>query len=613
MKLSTLGKGIALLVVLAICGLLAIAALPWVASTQIVRDRIAHELSVWSGYRVQLSGAPSLEVWPSFRATLDDVSLHEWAGSDRPPVLHADRVDIDLSALAALRGEIVFSGLKLTRPLLRLSHPGPVVDLPASPGGGRMMHAVNLARALVSQRPNDPDLNSLPNDPFGTVEFTEGRISVMDANGDEDIVTSLSGRIAWPALNRPVNLSATGIWRGENFTVEGSSQNPLVLIAGGNAPTGFSLRSPLLNGNFNGVANLSANSFFEGTGSLSSPSLRRMLEWSRTDIAPGAAIGSISIAGRLTGNASRFKIENAELNIGGNVGKGVLDVGFGAGVPSIAGTLDFAQLDIGSFLTAFSPLASGRGTIYEPIDTSFAEQIALDLRLSAAQALLGDTTYSAMAATAQVKGGLSAFDISDATVLGGTLQAGLRIDRSDEEANLVEVRLMANGIDAGALADKWGMAMLRPQARADVSVTIKGSGRDWHAAMGNAQGTASLSLGAGSISGFNYQGFMDRWNGGEFFALSEVADGSVTIRGAQFRANVDRGVARIDTADILLENNIISIDGIVPYFGRALALSGMLQPDEGNGQRGAPFATFFIGGAWDAPFVAPIQRSQGAQ
>ncbi|TIW98225.1 MAG: AsmA family protein, partial [Mesorhizobium sp.] len=49
---------------------LVVAALPLIASTRIVRDRIAWEMSAWSGFRVAIQGSPRIEVWPTFRAIL---------------------------------------------------------------------------------------------------------------------------------------------------------------------------------------------------------------------------------------------------------------------------------------------------------------------------------------------------------------------------------------------------------------------------------------------------------------------------------------------------------------------------------------------------------------
>src|SRR5690606_33032393 len=122
------------------------------------------------------------------------------------------RLSLSLSALAALRGRVVISAAAMERPLLRLSRSGSVLNLPASPGGGRMMRAIDAARGIVGENPTKPDIAALPSDAFGTVEFTEGRIVIL--NGDEsDAVTSLSGRVTWPSLNRTARVAATGIWR----------------------------------------------------------------------------------------------------------------------------------------------------------------------------------------------------------------------------------------------------------------------------------------------------------------------------------------------------------------------------------------------------------------
>ena len=138
---------------LAVCALAFIALIPYVASTQIVRNRIASELSAWSGYRVVLSGIPRIHVWPSFHAELADVSLREWGNPDAPPVLQSERVEVDLSAIAALRGEIAFTKVALLRPVLRVSDRDGGVPIPVPPGGGRMLRAIETARLVVDANP----------------------------------------------------------------------------------------------------------------------------------------------------------------------------------------------------------------------------------------------------------------------------------------------------------------------------------------------------------------------------------------------------------------------------------------------------------------------------
>ncbi|RIK83940.1 MAG: AsmA family protein [Hyphomicrobiales bacterium] len=601
MRFLTVKRGLAAFAALVALAILLLAALPWIASTQIVRDRIAYELGLWSGYRVSLGAAPVLDVWPGFRATLEDVAFHEWADGGRPPVLEAERLEVSLSPLAALRGNVVLSGMSMHRPLLRLSTSGSVLDLPASPGGGRMMRAVETARKVVADNPASPDAGALPDIAFGTVEFFDGRI--VDAEGD--VVTSLRGRVVWPSLNRGARLVATGIWRGENVAVEASAASPLILIAGGSTAVSASLKSALVEAGFEGTANLSGDAYFDGPAKISSPSIRRMLEWSRTRIAPGAAIGAMSVASRVQGNARRLQLDQTTLTLGGNTGRGVLDLSFADAVPAISGTLAFDKLDLRSFLMAFTPAASGAGSIHDRIDTAFSDQLSLDLRLSSAAATFGAVALTDVAASTQVKGNLAAFDISDATAFGGEVQAGLRIDGAGGEKT-VEMRLMASNVDALALAKAAGAERLLPQGRASVSVMLKGTGDDWDEAMARAEGSVTASLGQGALSGFDLARFRALWADGGFFPLSEVAGGTLPLRGFDFKARVSGGVARIEKADVQLEQQMtVSVAGIVHYVGQALALSGYFAPVAQDGTRAPAQMPFFVGGSWNAPFVSP--------
>ena len=601
MRILTVKRGLAAVAAVVVLVLLAVAALPWIASTQIVRDRIAYELSIWSGYRVSLGEAPALDVWPTFTATLNDVAFHEWGDGDRPTVLEADSAVVSMSALAALSGNVVLSAVSMQRPVLRLTRPGAVIDLPASPGGGRMMRAVDVARAIVEMNPAAPDTAALPSHSFGTVEFVDGRV-IDITEGETPILSSLNGRIAWPSLNRPASLTATGIWRGENIAVEGSSSQPLVLLAGGNGQVQGSLKSTLLTASFSGLANFAGDAFFDGQVSLASPSLRRMLEWSRTSIDPGRAIGAVSISSRVQGTAQRLKLDGVQLSLGDDVGNGVLDLAFGNPVPTISGTLAFDRLNVKSFLSAFSPVVTGRGSLRDRIDTDFADQIGLDLRVSANAASLGPVNLAKVAATAQVRGGLAAFDVSDAAAFGGNIQASVRIDRGGETQS-VELRMMGNDVQTLALAKALGSYSIVPEGSANLSLILKGVGDTWSAVLASAEGSFTAHVGQGVLSGIDLAAFKQKWAGGGFFALSEAAKGTLPFRAIDLKTTIARGIARIDRGDIMLPNEAISIGGYVPYLGRALALSGHFAPLAGDGSQGDPESPFFIGGAWNTPYV----------
>lgn len=599
-------RGLLAIGALLIAVLILVAALPWIASTQIVRDRIADELSAWSGYRVTLGQGPVLSVWPSFRAHLSDVRLTEWRDAEGPAVVEAEQVELDLSAWSALRGEVQFSRIHLVRPLFRLAEGGELLQPESGPSGGRLMRAIEMSRTQVGNDNAASSTSNLPDMAFGTIEFSEGRIAAWENGRDEALVTGLSGLVYWPSINRSAQVNASGIWRGENFTFEAASAQPLLLFSGAEAPLRIGFDAPPAALSFEGTAIFSGQPYLNGAGRFSSPSLRRFLEWSQTEIAAGAAIGALSVAGTVTGELDRIKMENVQIDLNGNQGAGVLDLSLSDGLPAVSGTLAFGTLDLRSFMTTFLPMAASRGQMDDAVDSELASQINLDLRLSAASAAGGDVTLTDLAATVQVKQGLAAFDLSDATVFGGTLQAGLRIDRAGENST-AELRINAEQIDAGAFILATGMRRIVPQARANLALTAKGTGLDWNSVMATADGTVTAVLGGGTIVGFDLPAFLGRSSEGAFFAFSDVANGQLAISGAELKGTIENGVLRIDRSQAWTPDRTISIEGIVPYLGRALALSGEIAPSaDPEGNPAAPEAVFFIGGGWDAPFVSPV-------
>lgn len=585
-----------------------VAAVPFVASTKIVKDRIALEMSAWSGFRVSINGTPEIKIWPVFRATLTDVTLSEWDASAGPPVIEAESVEIELSALSALSGNVDFSDAHFVRPTLRLRRLADgSLELPHS-RDGRITRSIERARQAVAANPLEPDLSTLPSDVFGAVEFIDGRVVAVSDKSEEELVGDLTGKASWAALNKSGSLTATGVWRNEQVAVELSSPRPLVLFAGGSAPVVASFKSAPAEASFDGLATLATDSHFEGQAKLSAPSLRRVLEWSRPGILPGSPIGSLSISSKIVGDLARLKLENAHVLLDGNPGIGVLDLSLSAPVPSIAGSLAFDTIDLMTLASAFAPMAPTNAASTAEIDTSFVDRINLDLRLSATKATAGSIALEEVAATAQVKAGLAAFDISDAAAFGGNVQASMRFDRKPGGTQ-AEMRLLASDIDGGTFGAAAGMSRIVPIGRGTVSVILKGPGLSWNTLLQNANGSISATFGVGAIAGLDLHALLKRIAERGFFSLDEVSHGTLPVDGVEFKATISNGVAKIDKAEARTPAYRIWLTGIVPYVGRGLALSGAIETKDApavSQPAPTPPAAFFVGGSWSAPFISPL-------
>lgn len=588
---------------------LAVLALPYAASTRLVRDRIAYEMTEWSGLDVAIAQAPEINVWPDLQANLSGVTLSLPGSQGKAPAITAERVEIELSPLAALGGDIAFSRARFIRPTIRLDAGAAA---PALPGGGRIARAIETARQLVAENRASPDAGRLPAEEFGVVEFSDGRIVTVSGSAETEVVTGLAGRIGWEELNGRGNAKATGTWRGEQFSLHLGSANPLLFLGGAAVPVKMSLKSAPANLSFDGTASVGENPYVDGRVDFSAPSVPRIFEWSRTGLLHESTIGAVAMESHVIGDAERLRFEDAEISLDGKPARGALDLLLTGKLPMVSGTLAFDTLDLRAFLSAFTPLKTSVGTGPAIIDTDFASRLNLDLRLSAAQATAGTVALADLAATARVDEGLAAFDISDASAFDGTIQAGLRFDRK-ATGTQVEMRLLASDVAGGAFAAAVGMTKLAPAGRGTVSVILKGDGSNWNELLAHANGSFSASFGQGGLSGVDLDGLLARAKDGTPFALDEAAAQASPIDALDLKATITNGIATIEKAEVRSQLHRIALAGGTELASGELDLSGTAAPAPQAAAEAEPVAatSFRIAGPWNAPIVTPTTGQGG--
>lgn len=590
------------------------AALPVVASSRIVRDRIAFELGAMTGYRVTIGSAPDIRFWPNLRAVIRDVTLAPWTDTEKA-VVTAKRMELGLSAWAALGGKVAISSAELREPVIAVERTERGFYSPELPGGGRVWRAISAARSAIAANPTSPDLSRSAGVEVGRIVFLDGRIVERGTGGDTELIGRLDAEMDMATLDRAGTISAKGMWNGEQFALAFASPNPLRLLAGGKGELTFDLDSPSAKAHFQGSADFARNGYFEGDGSFSTSSLRRLATlWGRS--LPGAGIGSASLTGRVNGGGDRLRLENAALTIDGNTASGGLEMLLAPGrLPTLTGTLAFEALDVGTLLGAFSP--AGRTAMQGA--TEIMDIVNVDLRLSAQQAKAGAIALSDVAATARVTDGMTALDMSDADAFGGTVQGSLRFDRK-AEGPWGELSMLATDVDGGAFATAAGLNRLVPVGRGRISLSLKGPGGDWNAIMARGAGSFSASFGAGALSGFNLTRFLERSKQGGFFSLDEVSDGTMPTAAVDVGATISNGVITIDKAEARSANYRIELAGLTPYVSRGLALTGRVEPvpppapattsPETTGSTPPAITAFFVGGSWGAPFISLIPHAE---
>ena len=106
--------GAAIVAVIVVMALLLMIGIPSRFITSAVQDRVERE----TGYRLAVSGAARLGIWPSLNVTLDDISVQDPKARDTDGRLTIGSVQADIALRSALSGRPQVSELVITKPVL---------------------------------------------------------------------------------------------------------------------------------------------------------------------------------------------------------------------------------------------------------------------------------------------------------------------------------------------------------------------------------------------------------------------------------------------------------------------------------------------------------------
>ncbi len=591
---TTIAKSAAVVIVLtAVVAIVIAATIPYVIANSRIRDTIGSELSALTGLPVRLNGTVSVSVLPKFVARISDVEFGAEPGPGQFN-LRAGSIVVELSWLAAFTRQVEIKALAIDLAEIRLAEDPVGIWLPA-PLLNALTPTLSEARAALVSNPVAPDFSTIANWSIGKLVLSNSMLQVINKKGEAETITGMRAEVDWTGANMPAQFTGDGVWRGKEINLSAVVRKPFLAIAGGNSEFTSRLRSEPVQFEFDGVANLQSFFFADGALRFETPSMRQLLLWLGTEIDPGNAMGRLSMAAKLTTKDDHLKFDDVTLEINESTASGVLDLSRALNSPSLSGTLAFEQLDLASFLQAFSI-----GFSTSPARTGFLDKVQLDLRLSAKAANIGGLPISNLAATARVKDGNADFDLGDATTLGGRVQANLKISSTGDVPN-GELRLKASDIDLSQLEHMENLPSLAAPLQFSANLSGKYSGLMSFLALG--EGEAEVEIANGQLRNFDISGVRRLLDRGELFNLPDVYEGSVGVKSAKLSAVISKGVAVIKESFFDLEGAKIDATGALPMLTRGLALSGIMT--DTSDPQVATKQKFFVGGSWAQPFVTP--------
>ena len=519
-----------------------------------------------------------------------------------PSLATAERIDVDLSALAALRGNAVFTAATVVRPKIVLEPGTNALDFLA--GKGRLRDTIEQARAAIAA---DAAKGGVQDGEFGRVTINDGRIvTAADADTEKTLVEDLDASIDLPRLNGGGTMSASAAWIGKRIKGEARSDGPLRLLAGGEASLEVSLDSDPAKSSFQGRLRLGDDPMVDGALSVEAQNVGDLLAWMGVRWRGMDALPPIAISGKAVGEMDHVAFEQASVVIEGETGTGALKAGLSGDAISVSGSLAFETLP----LDRLAPLLATTSAGLLDSHLEGLPGLRTDLRISAAHGAAQGFTLDDLAATIQIKDRQATFDLLDASAFGGHVGASLRLNDPATAVNAT-LRIEGRDVDGAPLAAAAGTPGLLPSAKGNVLIELEGKGVDLADALLNGRGQASVHLGAGSMAGVDLAVFLEKSASGELFPLSDAQGSDLAIESLSVDTTLTAGLVRIRKAEAVAAGRRLWLDGLASYRDHGLALSGGIGPVGSSTVADTNTiddeAKFFVGGSWSAPFVSPIR------
>ncbi|MEO8667297.1 MAG: AsmA family protein [Bauldia sp.] len=574
---------IVVLIVLVVAGGLTLI-VPLAMSSAPVKQRIADQLADWTGRRVTFVGDPRIRLFPYLRMQIPNLTIGDPSGAET--FIAMDTLSGSLRLVPLLLGRVEVAEFRLSRPRIHLRK----TDATSS---NWELRQVSRER----RRPGPPARLKL-----NQIKIFNGTVTWDDDAADRhETISAIELKLGWPSAEEPIVGSGEFTWRGETVEFNGSLADPTGLNEGKLSPARIAIASTPIRASFTGNVSRLAGVQFDGPVNLSTPSLRRLVNWLGAPTEPGSTLGAAAIEGKLNWNQSSIAVTEAKLELDGNVAEGTVSANLDGPRPAIQGTLALGQLDLSPYLEAFrAELNAAPGTA-EPIRMPLLAAVDLDLRVSTEQVLLGSARIGNVAAAASVKDGRLAVEIGGAQLYSGSLAAKFSAEmRGDRFVGDIEAKMSA--VPAGlALSEFAGVTAL--DGTGDATLAVEGSGRSWNEVAHTLSGTVKLGLVGGSLAGLDMARIAAILD--ERAASAPAASGSTGFSSGAATLTIADGA--ITTSDLSAEGTDFRVDlsAQASLFSPAVSGLGTLTIRSATAGDTGTALPFELGGTWREPEIFP--------
>ncbi|WP_174803982.1 AsmA family protein [Martelella limonii] len=548
---------------------------PSVISPGAMSSAFEEELSGWLGAPASITGQADISYWPRPRLITHGAAVPRPGGGGLLVYGNAGTLTADISLYGALTGHPSFSNLALDNAVLIFE------DAEGATAANPM------AKAIASAR--DGHVDVLNGKGPGALTLANSTIAIA---GEEEpwIIKAVNGDFEWARLDGAAEFSGSAEFAGEPTTVSVWAAKPAAVLAGQSSKVELSITNSANTVSYQGTASGREPYFLDGTFSLSTSDLQKLLAALGVETRLLGSVERASLKGQVSRSGNALRFSPIDLAFGDAKGSGVLDIVPQAedGPSRVTATMAFSDI---ALFDAESSLPGWIDTMMDRSDDDERYALSdLDLRISAGTVRLSDITLSDVAASVIRTDEQTSFDIADSKLDTGSLFAHISV-RNDDSA---DVRLNAEAVKSAPLFRQLGVAVplesdaLSLELNYAAALPFARDGKD------GLTGSFRFSAQAGTLNWLDLASILETARNSRSFAFSPLKQSPYAFRAIKGRGTLNGAELTLDGVTIEAENEEITINGRIDTDTGKLSAHLTAVPTSGDG---APIALDIDGNA----------------
>jgi AsmA protein len=579
------------------------ALIPYFLSMDVVRNKVAEQLTMWTGRDVLLTGSATLKVFPNILIDISGISIANEPRFGDSPIIAMDGIRGRVKLLPLLSGQIEVDSFELIRPRIEL-----IVD-----AEGRANWQLSEDSAGDPGESTDA-VGGAPPVKLGLLTIQDGTLSYRNLqDGQVFDVTSLNVGINWPDPSSPLDATGSLVWQGEMIKFEGQLGDPISFINNGSSTTTLAIASNPMRATISGLASMTTDLAVNGNLNLDVPSVRGLARWFGTDVPSGPGFGQLTIRSGITAGGDKIALSEAQIEFDGNAAEGAVTFVASEDRPYIQATLALTNLDLNPYLGTASDGSSG-GTSgpdwsVDRFDLSGLAELDVDIGLSAGDIDFGVYDIGAGAVTIGLKNSRIAVELAEVGAYGGQLNGNIVVNARGARPSMT-AKINASEIDLGAVLDDVAENG-RVTGVTNLAIDLASAGNNEKEVVANLSGNGSLQITNGRIIGIDLAGALSGLQRRDFASLVVGTGGETQFDFLEATFTVENGIATVQNlttqGPAFAANGAGTVDLPAQTLDLKVRASLLNQTGSTEDQLGTPLfeIPLNVTGSWASPRVRP--------